>query len=96
MQHGACRTRSEKEVKKHVQRRKKRKRDKAAEPPEDGQEPAAAAFAQNAQDAQDDITASDLLAPLQARQTLSHANQACPADTLHWDPSCCAARLCGP
>ncbi|CAL5229844.1 g13253 [Coccomyxa viridis] len=60
------RTRSEKEVKKHVQRRKKRKRDKAAELPEISQEPAPA---QDAQDAQGDVTASDLLAPLQVIRT---------------------------
>ena len=54
-----------------MQRRKKRKRDKAAEPPEYGQEPAPAAAAQDAQG--DDIMASDLLAPLQVRQSL-----ACP------------------
>ena len=54
-----------------MQRRKKRKRDKAAELPEDGQEPAAASAAQSAQD---DVTASDLLAPLQVTQPLLHAS----------------------
>ena len=61
-----------------MQRRKKRKRDKAVELPEDGQEPAPAAAAQDAQG--DDIMASDLLAPLQVRQTpctpSQHAQQA--------------------
>ena len=76
-----CRTRSEKEVKKHVQRRKKRKRDKAVELPEDGPEPAPAAAAHDAQEAQDEVTASDLLAPLQvtcnpSRLPSSHVTQA--------------------
>ena len=70
------RTRSEKEVKKHVQRRKKRKRDKAAELPEGGPEPAPAAAAP---EAQDDVTASDLLAPLQVTRALLPATLACHA-----------------
>ena len=56
-------------MKKHVQRRKKRKRDKGAEAPANGQEGALDA---GAQEAQDEVTASDLLAPLQvSRATMS-------------------------
>ena len=63
------RARSEKEVRKHVQRRKKRKRDKAAEAPEGDQDAVAPGEARTQQDA---ATASDLLAPMQVSAVLPH------------------------
>ena len=55
---------SDKEVRKHVQRRKKRKRDKAAEASEGDQ--GAAAPGETGKE-QEETTASDLLAPMQVR-----------------------------
>jgi hypothetical protein len=60
-----CRKRSEREARKHIQRRKKRKRGKAvhSEAPEaDGAPPQAE---------RDELLASDLLAPLQVRRLCS-------------------------
>ena len=56
------RARSDKEARKHVQRRRKRKRDKAAEAPE-GDQGAAGPGETGTQP--DETTASDLLAPMQ-------------------------------
>lgn len=60
--HGCCRKRTEKEARKHMQRRKKRKRDKAA----DGEAAANGVIAVDAaENGGDGLLASDLLAPLQ-------------------------------
>ena len=69
------RARSDKEVRKHVQRRKKRKRDKAAGAPE-GDQDAAAPNETGKQ--QNETTASDLLAPLQVSAVLLPLTLACP------------------
>ena len=73
------RARSDKEVRKHVQRRKKRKRDKAAEAPEGDQ--GAAAPGETGKE-QDETTASDLLAPMQVSAVLLHLTLASPLANL--------------
>ena len=83
-----CRLRSEKEARKHMQRRKKRKREKAAEGGEAPEQPAAQ---QEQAGADTLVAASDLLAPLQVLCTPPLQQQASLPCCLPFAESTCKA-----